>query len=189
MTIMPGWKKGNKVVHRTMMVYGRTLAIPKKIPQEKKDAAFYFIYRISHQDYSVHYVADEYSGSDPYMKIHYETPEEYVNPDPLRGITDVWTANQGIFKSVEAAKAYLDGGKANAAVGYSQPDWTGAVEFAESLGRNRGVDANSAEVRHRQSEGAVQELPRYRGKARLRIVGINRKMAGSPLGALLSVNR
>jgi ABC-type glycerol-3-phosphate transport system substrate-binding protein len=138
MTIMPGWKKGNEIVHRTMMVYGRTLAIPKKIPQEKKDAAFYFIYRISHMDYSVHYVADEFSGSDPYMRIHYETPEEYIKADPLRGITDVWTTNSGIFRTLESAKAYLDGGLANAAVGYSQPDWTGAVEFAESLGRNIG---------------------------------------------------
>lgn len=135
-TLVPGWRKGDKVVHRSMLLYDRICSIPSKIPQERKDAAFYFIYRLSHQDYSVHYVADEYSGSDPYMKIHYETPEEYLKPDPLRGITDQWPTNAGIFKSLEVAKNHLEAGLANVKVGYPQFNWTGAVEYAESLGRN-----------------------------------------------------
>lgn len=135
-TLVPGWKKGNEVVHRSLLLYDRICSIPKKIPPERKEAAFYFIYRLSHQDYSVHYVADEYSGSDPYMKIHYETPEEYLNPDPLRGITDQWPTNAGIFKSLATAKNHLAAGLANVKVGYPQFNWTGAVEYAEALGRN-----------------------------------------------------
>lgn len=136
--IMPGWEKGGKVVNRALMAYGRVAAIPKNIPQERKDAAFYFIYRLSHQDYSTHYVADEYSGSDPYMKVHYETPEEYTGPDPLRGTTERMQTNQGIFRTVEAAKQYLNMGKVNAAVGFPQMDWSGASEYGEALGRNVG---------------------------------------------------
>jgi multiple sugar transport system substrate-binding protein len=155
-TVMPGWKKGNKIVHRSMMVYGRVCAIPKKIPQDKKDAAFYFIYRLSHMDYSKYYAADEYSGTDPYMKIHYETPELYTQPSPLRGITDKFTTNQGIFRTIESAKAYLAGCKANAAVGYSQPDWTGAAEYAETMGRNIGK-AVAGEVKAKEALEIMSE--------------------------------
>jgi ABC-type glycerol-3-phosphate transport system substrate-binding protein len=136
--IMPGWEKNGKVVNRAIMAYGRTAMIPKNIPQKQKDAAFYFIYRMSHQDYSVHYVADEYSGTDPYMKIHYETPEEYTTPNPLRSTTDRMQTNQGIFRTVESAKRYLEMGKLNAEVGFPQMDWSGASEYSESLGRNIG---------------------------------------------------
>ena len=148
--IMPGWEKGGKIVNRAVMAFGRTASIPKNIPQKQKDAAFYFIYRMSHQDYSVHYVADEYSGSDPYMKIHYETPEEYVTPDPLRGKTDRMATNQGIFKTIEAAKRYLHTAKINAEVGFPQMDWSGASEYNESLGRNLGK-AYTGELTSRQA--------------------------------------
>jgi multiple sugar transport system substrate-binding protein len=135
-TLVPGWRKGGKVVHRSLLLYDRICSIPSKIPQERKEAAFYFIYRLSHHDYSVHYVADEYSGSDPYMKIHYETPEEYIKPNPLRGTSELWPTNAGIFKSIDTAKNHLEAGLANVKVGYPQFNWTGAVEYAEALGRN-----------------------------------------------------
>jgi multiple sugar transport system substrate-binding protein len=136
--VCPGWKKGNKIQKRSLLLANRVCSIPKNIPEERKLAAAYFIYRVSHQDYSFYYTHDEYSGSDPYMEIHYSDAcaEGYTKPDPLRDITAEWPTNQGIFKTVETAKDHLKAGLECIKVGYPQFNWVGGTEFAESLGRN-----------------------------------------------------
>ena len=136
-TLVPGWKKNGKVVHRSLLLANRVASIPKNIPEERKLAAAYFIYRLSHKDYSIHYVADEYSGSDPFLEIHYsdQAVEEYLKPDPLRGITPEWPTNGGIFKSRQTAREHLDAGLANVKVGYPQFNWVGGAEYTDALGR------------------------------------------------------
>ena len=134
--LVPGWKIGDKVVHRAMTLYNRIASIPKNLPPERKEAAFYFIYRLSHQDYSTYYVADEYSGSDPFMKLHYVSPEQYLLPDPLRGTSDLWPTNSGIFHKLSTAENHLKAGYENVKVGYPQFNWSGAVEYAQSMSIN-----------------------------------------------------
>ena len=70
------------------------------------------------------------------MKRHYETPEEYLNPDPLRGTSDLWPTNNGIFHKLSTAKNHLKAGYENVQVGYPQFNWSGAVEYAQSMSIN-----------------------------------------------------
>ena len=137
-SIVPGWKNDdNSVTHRAMSLFCRTASIPKNIPEDVKQAAFYFIYRMSHPDYSDDIVADEYCGSDPYGKSHYgdEAAKKYLDGNPQRGTSDLWPTNAGIFKNFETAKNHLDAGLANVEVGYPQFFWEGAPEYADALGR------------------------------------------------------
>jgi len=136
--VLPGFKKGGKVLKHSVMLACRVCSIPKNVPEERKLAAAYVIYRLSHQDYSFHYVADEYSGTDPYMEIHYSDAgaEEYLKPDPLRGTTAEWPTNNGIFKTFKTARDHLDAGLACVKVGFPQFNWVGGVEYGESMGRN-----------------------------------------------------
>ena len=65
--IVPGWKQADGTVrHRAISAGCRTASIPKNAPQTVKDAAFYFIYRMSHPQVSDHIVADPYCGSKPF---------------------------------------------------------------------------------------------------------------------------
>ncbi|MFV2092002.1 MAG: hypothetical protein ACC634_02850, partial [Hyphomicrobiales bacterium] len=137
--IVPGWQNDDgSIDHRAMSLWCRTASIPKNIPQDIKDAAFYFIYRLSHPDYSNYHVADAFCGSDQFGKSHYgeEAAKLYIQPDPQRGISDLWPTNEGIFKTMETARNHLEAGKANVEVGYPQFFWEGAPEYADALGRN-----------------------------------------------------
>lgn len=138
--IVPGWKNDDgSITNRAMSLWCRTASIPKNLPQETKDAAFYFIYRMSHPDYSNEFVADEYCGSDPYGKSHYgdAAAELYLKANPQRGTdNELWKTNGGIFKELDTAKNHLAAGLANIEVGYPQIFWEGAPEYADALGRN-----------------------------------------------------
>lgn len=137
--IVPGWVGDDgSVTHRAISLWCRTASIPKSLPQDVKDAAFYFIYRMSHSDYSNHIVADAFCGSDPFGKSHYgdAAAQLYLEPNPQRGTTDLWPTNDGIFKNFDTAKNHLDAGLANVEVGYPQFFWEGAPEYADALGRN-----------------------------------------------------
>jgi len=137
--IVPGWKNADgSITNRAISLWCRTASIPKNAPQNIKDAAFYFIYRLSHPDYSDYYVADPFSGTDPYGASHYtdEAAKHYLEPNPQRGTNDLWTTNNGIFKNFATARNHLDAGLANVKVGYPQMFWEGAPEYADALGRN-----------------------------------------------------
>jgi len=137
--IVPGWKHDDgEIVHRAMSLWCRTASIPKNLPQDVKDAAFYYIYRMSHPDYSDRIVADPFCGSDPFGKSHYtdQAAQYYIEPNPQRGTSDLWTTNDGIFKTFDRARNHLDAGLANVEVGYPQFFWEGAPEYADALGRN-----------------------------------------------------
>ena len=137
--IVPGWVNDDgSLTHRAISLWCRTAAIPKNLPQDIKDAAFYFIYRMSHPDYSDEIVADEYCGSDPFGRSHYgaKAAELYLEANPQRGTSDLWATNAGIFKNFDTAKNHLDAGLANIEVGYPQFFWEGTPEYADALGRN-----------------------------------------------------
>ena len=110
----------------------------KDLPQDVKDAAFYYIYRMSHPDFSDRIVADPFCGSDPFGKSHYtdQAAQYYTEANPQRGTTDLWPSNDGIFQTFDRARNHLDAGLANVEVGYPQFFWEGASEYADALGRN-----------------------------------------------------
>lgn len=137
--VVPGWpQEDGSVRHRAISLWCRTGSIPKNAPEDIKDAAFYFLYRMSHPDYSDEIVADEYCGSDPFGKSHYtdEAAQKYLEPNPQRGTTDLWKTNAGIFKNFDTARNHLDAGLKNVEVGYPQFFWEGASEYGDALGRN-----------------------------------------------------
>ena len=137
--IVPGWvNPDGSVNHRAISLWCRTASIPKDIPQDVKDAAFYFIYRMSHPDYSNEMVADEYCGSDPFGLTHYgpDAARLYLKGNPQRETDALWQTNSGIFKNFDTAKNHLDAGLANIEVGYPQFFWEGTPEYADALGRN-----------------------------------------------------
>jgi len=138
--IVPGWVNDDgSVTNRAISLWCRTASIPKNLPQDVKDAAFYFIYRMSHPDYSNEIVADEYCGSDPFGQSHYgdAAARLYLQPNPQRGTdNELWPTNSGIFKNFSTAKNHLDAGLANIEVGYPQFFWDGAPDYADALGRN-----------------------------------------------------
>jgi multiple sugar transport system substrate-binding protein len=138
--VVPGWKQEDgSINHRSISLWCRTLSIPKNQPQDVKDAAFYFIYRMSHPQVSDYIVADPYCGSDPYGASHYTdtAAQHYVRPNPQRGTDkDLWPVNSGIFRNLATAREHLDAGLKNVQVGYPQFYWEGTPEYAEALGRN-----------------------------------------------------
>lgn len=135
-TVMPGVLLPNgDIVRRATMPYGRVALIPKNIPQERKEAAFYVAYRLSHPDYSIYSVADPYCGMDPYLKSHFSEKAiaQYTKPNPLRGTTPKYPENKGIFGTIEEAREHMEADKANLAVGFPQPVWPGAPEYCDTL--------------------------------------------------------
>ena len=138
--VVPGWQQDDGTInHRAISLWCRTGAIPKNAPQEVKDAAFYFLFRMSHQDVSDEIVADEYCGSDPFGASHYTdaAAQKYLEPNPQRGTdNELWPTNAGIFKTLETSKNHLAGGRKNVEVGYPQFYWEGTPEYADALGRN-----------------------------------------------------
>ncbi len=127
-----------EVVHRAVSLWCRTASIPANLPQDIKDAAFYFIYRMSHPDYSDRIAADPYCGSDPFGASHYTyaAAQMYIEPNPQRGTNDIYPTNDSIFQTFGRARNRLDVGLANVEVGYPQFFWEGAPEYADALGRN-----------------------------------------------------
>ena len=138
--IVPGWKQGDGTVrHRAISAGCRTASIPKNAPQTVKDAAFYFIYRMSHPQVSDHIVADPYCGSKPFGASHYTdaAAQLYLKPDPQRDVdNELWPMNAGIFRTFATARDYLDGGLKNVQVGYPELYWEGMADYADALGRN-----------------------------------------------------
>jgi multiple sugar transport system substrate-binding protein len=138
--IVPGWpQEDGSVNHKAISLWCRTGSIPKNAPQDVKDAAFYFLFRMSHHAISDEIVADEYCGSDPFGQTHYtdEAAQKYLEPNPQRGTdNDLWPTNSGIFSTFETARNHLDGGLKNVQVGYPQFYWEGTPEYADALGRN-----------------------------------------------------
>lgn len=138
--IVPGWEQPDGTInHKAISLWCRTGAIPKNAPDDVKEAAFHFLYRMSHPSISDEIVADEYCGSDPFGRSHYtdEAAQKYLQANPQRGTdNDLWPTNAGIFKTFDRARNHLDGGLKNVEVGYPQFYWEGTPEFADALGRN-----------------------------------------------------
>ncbi len=138
--IVPGWEQPDgSIVHRAISLWCRTGSIPRNLPQDVKDAAFYFLYRMSHPAISDEIVADEFCGSDPFGASHYtdEAAQLYIQPNPQRGTeNELWPTNNGIFSTFERARDHLNGGLKNVEVGYPQFFWEGTPEYADALGRN-----------------------------------------------------
>jgi len=138
--IIPGWKQSDGTVsHRAVSAWCRAASIPKNAPQSVKDAAFYFIYRMSHPQVSDHIVVDPYCGSKPFGASHYSdaAAQLYLKPNPQRDAdNELWPVNAGIFRNFATARDYLDGGLKNVQVGYPQLYWEGMPAYADALGRN-----------------------------------------------------
>ena len=138
--IVPGWKQADGTISfRAITAGGRTASIPRNAPQAVKDAAFYFIYRMSHPYVSDYLVADPYCGSDPFGASHYtdDVAKHYLEANPQREAdNELWPVNNGVFKTFAAAREYLDGGLKNAQVGYPQLYWEGASDYIDAAGRN-----------------------------------------------------
>lgn len=138
--IVPGWKQADGTIsYRAVSLWCRAASIPKNVPQNIKDAAFHFIYRMSHPSVSDYIVADPYCGSNPFGASHYSdaSAQLYLKPNPQRGTdNELWPSNDGIFKNFATAREHLDGGLKNIQVAYPQLYWEGAPEYAEALGRS-----------------------------------------------------
>ena len=137
--IVPGTQLDDGTIrNRAMSLWCRTASIPANAPQDVKDAAFYFIYRMSHPEISDHIVADPYCGSDPFGASHFgdEAAAKYLAANPQRGTNDLWPTNDGIFATMDTAKNHLAGNQACVNVGYPQFYWEGTPELADALGRN-----------------------------------------------------
>ena len=137
--IVPGTMLDDgSIRHRAMSLWCRTASIPANAPQDVKDAAFYFIYRMSHPEISNEIVADPFCGSDPFGASHFsdEAARLYIQPNPQRGTSDLWPTNEGIFQTLDTAKGHLAGNQACVDVGYPQFYWEGTPELADALGRN-----------------------------------------------------
>ena len=159
--IVPGWQNDDgSITNRAISLWCRTASVPKNIPEDVKEAAFYFIYRMSHPDYSNDIVADEYCGSDPFGKTHYgdEAAKLYLQANPQRGTdNELWSTNAGIFKNFDTAKNHLDAGLANVEVGYPQFFWEGAPEYADALGRNISKAISGALTSQQALDEAAEE--------------------------------
>ena len=138
--IVPGWEQDDGTInHKAVSLWCRTGAIPVNAPEDVKQAAFHFLYRMSHPSISDDIVADEYCGSDPFGASHYTdaAAEKYLTANPQRGTdNDLWLTNAGIFGTFERARDHLNGGQANVEVGFPQFYWEGTPELADALGRN-----------------------------------------------------
>jgi|GEM_PF-391432 len=157
-SLQPGWMKDGKLVQRSLLLASRVGSIPKNLPEERKLMAAYFIYRLSHMDYAIHIAADEFSGTDPYLKVHYTDrgAQEYIKGNPLREATAEWPTNNGIFRTIETAKNHLAAGKAAIEHGFPQFNWVGGTEYSESMGRNISKVA-TGEYKPRQCLEATAE--------------------------------
>jgi multiple sugar transport system substrate-binding protein len=159
--IVPGWKQPDgSIVNRAISLWCRTASIPKNLPQDVKDAAFYFIYRMSHPSVSDYIVADAYCGSDPFGASHYtdEAAQHYIEPNPQRGTdNELWPTNSGIFKNFATARNHLDGGLKNVKVGYPQFYWEGTPEYADALGRNISKAVTGALTPQQALDEAAEE--------------------------------
>jgi len=132
-SLIPGWEKNGKIVTKCVSAGCRGLAVPKALPDEVKEAAFYAIYRLSHDDYSKYSIADPWCGLDPYLWSHYERPETFTQPNPLRGTTPDYPTNKGMFKTVERTKNHLAAGKASMANAFPGPNWPGGASLTNAL--------------------------------------------------------
>ena len=136
--LVPGTQQEDgSMKHTPVALYSRTLAVPANASEEVKEAAAYFIYRMSHPDYSMNIVADPFCGSDPYGKTHFtdEAAQMYTEPNPQRGTDELWPVNDGIFKTFDQARRHLDGCQANVENAFPQIYWEGAGEYGDALGR------------------------------------------------------
>ena len=136
--LVPGTKQADgSMKHTPVALYSRTLGVPANASEEVKEAAAYFIYRMSHPDYSMNIVADPFCGSDPYGKTHFtdEAAQMYTQPNPQRGTDELWPVNDGIFKTFDQARRHLDGCQANVENAFPQIYWEGAGEYGDALGR------------------------------------------------------
>ena len=158
--IIPGWKQSDGTIsYKAISMEGRTVSIPKNAPQPVKDAAFYFIYRMSHPYVSDYIVADAYCGSNPFGASHYtdEAAKHYLEANPQREAdNELWPTNNGVFKTFAVAREHLDGGLKNAQVGYPQLYGEGAPDYAGALGRNI-AKAVAGEVSSQQALDQVAE--------------------------------
>jgi ABC-type glycerol-3-phosphate transport system substrate-binding protein len=159
--IVPGWEQPDgSINHKAISLWCRTGSIPKNIPQDRKDAAFYYLYRMSHPSISDEIVADEYCGSDPFGKSHYtdEAARKYIQPNPQRGTdNDLWSTNAGIYKNFDTARSHLDGGLKNIEVGYPQFYWEGTPQYADALGRNISKAVNGQLSSQQALDEAAEE--------------------------------
>lgn len=135
--VIPGTKQSNgEIVRRAMLPFCRIAFIPKNIPDERKEAAFYVAYRLSQYDYSKYSVADPYTGLDPYLWSHFsdEAIAQYTKPNPLRGTSVDYPQNIPIFKTFEEAKQHIDATKGSLSIGFPQLTLPGAADYVDSLG-------------------------------------------------------
>jgi len=166
--LMPGYRdpETGEVVHRAMAPYNRFWMIPKNLPDEVKQAAFYVMLRVSSPVYSVYSCADTYCGMDPYLYSHLtdEAAMQYTKSNPLRDVAPDWPENIPTFSTFEEARKHLDGGLANLKVAFPEINWPGATEYTESLSRwvQRAV---SEEISPEEAiENAAREWEEIRDK-------------------------
>jgi len=110
---VPGWKIGDRVVHRAMMPVGRVVAVAAD--SRHKEAAYWVAKHVSY-DRSLENVSTALTGLDPYRKVHFTNPQAYT-----------------MFGSIEEAQAYLNGVEAAMADGYPEIFIPGAAQYADSL--------------------------------------------------------
>ena len=110
---VPGWKVGEKVIHRSLMPVGRVVAVAAD--SRNKEAAYWVAKHVSY-DRSLENVSTSLTGLDPYRKIHFSNPQAYK-----------------MFPSTAEAQAYLDGVKAAMADGYPEIFIPGAAQYADAL--------------------------------------------------------
>ncbi len=143
---VPGWEQDDGSIRRNaMMLYNRLYAMPASISEERKEAAFYAMMRLSHPDYSVETCADAFTGLDPNLDQHYteKAAEAYTRENPLRGTGEGFPTNPPIFapdqeypegrSATEQALQHIEAGQVNMENGFPQPNWPGANQYVQDL--------------------------------------------------------
>jgi len=135
-TRMPGWEQDDGSIRaNAMMAVNHIFGIPAAADESVKPAAFYAIMRVTHPDYSLHLVADPFTGMDPFLQDHYtdDAAQSYLEPNPVRGTGEGFEDNPPIFDDIETARQHLKAGQENLEIGFPQPNWPGANQYIESF--------------------------------------------------------
>lgn len=110
---VPGQLVDGKVVHASMMVVGRVVAVASD--SKNKEAAYWVAKHIAY-DRSLEDVSTSLDGLDPYRVTHFANPQAYK-----------------MFPTTEVAKSYLAGVQTALADGYPDIFIPGAAQYQDSL--------------------------------------------------------
>jgi ABC-type glycerol-3-phosphate transport system substrate-binding protein len=129
---VPGWSDGEAV---SVMPAGRVIAVPSYVSDQKKLAAYRWIQAFTSPKFSNEMCTDPQAGEDPFRESHMQ-PDLYTRPNRSRDFSGDANPEDSIcFPSREMAQRYTNMTRANLEQGYPIPNWPGAPQYTEIMGR------------------------------------------------------